>query len=339
MPREQLFLESLLGTLNGKDEVASTAEAFLEANSGVEVCERMLKMWNRGRDGDMVDTSAEDMPREQLFLESLLGTLNGKDEVASTAEAFLEANSGVEVCERMLKMWNSLGPSTQKVLALAAEVKTLQKDREHLRINLHRAEDEVKALFEENRILDDENKRLMRQRHREKCTPGSGGKLTSSASAKSIKRKSSPGMSSPIEKKIDFRDGDSLRQPLSPLQHNSPECRMHKNSPRNSYLTCVLGMGFHPTEVFTSVKVLFEENRILDDENKRLMRQRHREKRTPGSGGKLTSSASAKSIKRKSSPGMSSPIEKKIDFSDGDSLRQPLSPLQHNSPECRMHKK
>lgn len=36
-----------------------------------------------------------------------------------------------------------LRPSDHKVLALAAEVKTLQKDKEHLLINLHRAEEEV----------------------------------------------------------------------------------------------------------------------------------------------------------------------------------------------------
>ena len=37
----------------------------------------------------------------------------------------------------------SLRPSTQKILALAAEVKTLQNNKEHLRINLTRAEEEV----------------------------------------------------------------------------------------------------------------------------------------------------------------------------------------------------
>lgn len=37
-------------------------------------------------------------------------------------------------------------PSTQKVLSLAAEVKTLEKDKEHLRINLNRAEEEVRRV-------------------------------------------------------------------------------------------------------------------------------------------------------------------------------------------------
>ena len=38
-----------------------------------------------------------------------------------------------------------LRPSTQKVLSLAAEVKTLEKDKEHLRMNLSKAEEEVRT--------------------------------------------------------------------------------------------------------------------------------------------------------------------------------------------------
>ena len=38
-----------------------------------------------------------------------------------------------------------LRPSTQKVLSLVAEVKTLEKDKEHLRINLSKAEEEVRT--------------------------------------------------------------------------------------------------------------------------------------------------------------------------------------------------
>ncbi|XP_028071999.1 uncharacterized protein LOC114274306 [Camellia sinensis] len=174
-----------------------------------------------------VDSSAEGSATEHLLLESLITTSVGNNESAPTAHAFLEANSGLDVCHRLLKMWNSLRPSTHKVLALAAEVKTLQKDKEHLRINLARAEEEVKVLFEENKILDKENKRLVRH-HKERCHTGSGEKHTSSASAKGNKRKSSPTMWSPIEGKIDFTDVDSPRKPLSSLQHYSPESRMYK---------------------------------------------------------------------------------------------------------------
>ncbi|KAJ6807648.1 uncharacterized protein M6B38_171660 [Iris pallida] len=49
------------------------------------------------------------------------------------------------------------------ITALAAEVGSLKKDKENLRINLLRAEEEVKVLFEENRLLDEKNKRLVKQ--------------------------------------------------------------------------------------------------------------------------------------------------------------------------------
>ncbi|KAG5251018.1 hypothetical protein OIU78_012162 [Salix suchowensis] len=169
------------------------------------------------------DSSADSIDMEENSLESILATLVGKDEVES-GQAYLEVNSGSESCQNLLKMWNSLRPSTRKVLSLAAKAKTLQQDKEHLRINLTRAEEEVKLLFEENSILDVENKRLLR---REQNFDGSGGKHTSSASAKRSKRKSSS-RSSPVESKIDSENIDSLRQPLSPLRHNSPGCRLYK---------------------------------------------------------------------------------------------------------------
>ncbi|CAK7347195.1 unnamed protein product [Dovyalis caffra] len=172
------------------------------------------------------DSSAESTDMEENSLESILATLVGKDE-AEYGQAYLEANSGYESCQNLLKMWNSLRPSTRKALSLAAKAKTLQQDKEHLRINLTRAEEEVKVLFEENNILDEVNKKLLRKEHGEQNFDGSGGKHTSSASAKRSKRKSSP-RSCPVESQIDSKDIDLLRQPLSPLHHNSPDCRMHK---------------------------------------------------------------------------------------------------------------
>lgn len=43
---EEYSLESILATLVGKDEVES-GQAYLEANSGYESCQTLLKMWNR----------------------------------------------------------------------------------------------------------------------------------------------------------------------------------------------------------------------------------------------------------------------------------------------------
>lgn len=44
---EHYLVDQLLSTLISKDDIASTARSFLEANSGVEVCQKMLKMWER----------------------------------------------------------------------------------------------------------------------------------------------------------------------------------------------------------------------------------------------------------------------------------------------------
>ncbi|KAL0289469.1 UNVERIFIED_CONTAM: hypothetical protein Scaly_2702100 [Sesamum calycinum] len=187
-----------------------------------------------GRQLDEVSTV--DLHEEQILLDALLTAMFGKDETTSTANSFLEAHSGVEECQKLLKMWTSLKPLTQKVIALAADAKNLEKDKDHLTINLRRAEEEVNVLFEENNILNEENKRLIRLCHREKHISGSGGgslsgkvSIVRSTSILSVgKRKSSPKLSSPVEKKIDFGNLDPQRQPLSPLQSNSPESRMHK---------------------------------------------------------------------------------------------------------------
>ncbi|XP_052485962.1 uncharacterized protein LOC105770539 isoform X2 [Gossypium raimondii] len=168
-----------------------------------------------------IDSSSEGAIEEDNLLEPILAALICKIEVTS-GRAFLEANTSLESCLRLLKMWNRLRPSTQKILTLAAEVKTLKKDKEHLRINLSKAEEEVKILFEENNILDEANKRLVRQSREEKNLHDSGRKHTGSASAKTNKRKSSPKVCSPIEKKINFTETDSTRKPLSPFRYNSP---------------------------------------------------------------------------------------------------------------------
>ncbi|KAJ8772234.1 hypothetical protein K2173_027411 [Erythroxylum novogranatense] len=95
--------------------------------------------------------------------------------------------------------------------------------------NLAKAEEEVELPSVENCILDEEIKRLLRHHHRECNIDGSDGKHTNNTSVKRNKRKSSPKVSSPIEMKLDFKEVNSVRQPLSPLRHNSPDGRrMHK---------------------------------------------------------------------------------------------------------------
>ncbi|XP_059453955.1 uncharacterized protein LOC132184360 [Corylus avellana] len=213
--------EALMDFGNEADQRAKEAEIRVhELEEDIRRLSDELQFYKHEYDMCAVALSAEERSTENSLLDSVLATLICKDDVAS-AQAFLEANSRHESCQRLLKMWNCLMPSTHKVLSLVAEVKTLEKDKEHLRINLNRAEEEVKLLFEENNVLDEENKRLLRQYQKERSRHGSSGKQTGSASAKSNKRKSSPKMSSPIEKKLDFNDQDSARRPLSPLQYNS----------------------------------------------------------------------------------------------------------------------
>ncbi|XP_043715865.1 uncharacterized protein LOC122664208 [Telopea speciosissima] len=165
---------------------------------------------------------------ERHLLDSLVASLIDNDNTVANAHTFLEANSEVESCQTLLKIWECLRPSTKNVVSLAAEVSALKTDKEHLRINLHRAEEEVRVLFEENNILDEENKKLLRQCNRERNRHGSGGKHTNSASAKGNKRKSSPRMTSSFEGMLDFSGPDSPRPPFSPLHNNSPDSRMHK---------------------------------------------------------------------------------------------------------------
>ncbi|GMH22561.1 hypothetical protein Nepgr_024404 [Nepenthes gracilis] len=169
-----------------------------------------------------VKLSEECTSLEQNLLDGLISSLVDKEEVAKTGRGFLEANSEAEMYHKLLKMWNDLKVGTRNILFLAAQVQILQKDKEHLRINLHRAEAEVKVLFEENTILDEENKRLLRHRNSETKHNGSGGKPHSSSNRrKSNKRKSGPRMSCPIDRKVDFNDVDSPpREPLLPLQES-----------------------------------------------------------------------------------------------------------------------
>ncbi|XP_037494948.1 uncharacterized protein LOC105630659 isoform X2 [Jatropha curcas] len=217
--------EALMDFGNEADERAKEAEFRVrELEEVLAKLSEELRFYKHQKERPEVDSSSKSTDMEQNLLESILATWVSENEVG-LGHAFLEANSGYESCQNLLKI---LGPSTQKILSLAAKVKTLQEDKEHLRINLNRAEEEVNLLFQANYVLDKENKRLLKQHHQDQNLDGSDGKHTNSASAKRNKRKSSPKMSSPIEMKIDSKDIDSMRQPLSPLQHNSPECRMHK---------------------------------------------------------------------------------------------------------------
>ncbi|KAG4963711.1 hypothetical protein AAZX31_14G164200 [Glycine max] len=208
--------EALMEFGNEADERAQEAqERALELERDLCLLEQELIKYKQ--QNELVDSSSGSTLDEENLLDSLLATVTTTTDESSTY-AFLSANSENEHCEKMLTMWNCLKPSTRRVLCLVAEVKSLENDKENLRVNLHRAEEEVKLLFDENSVLDEENKRLAK-RCKGRNHSSSGGKPTGSASVKSNKRKSSPKICSPMARKIDFEDVDSARTPLSPLEN------------------------------------------------------------------------------------------------------------------------
>ncbi|XP_047323593.1 uncharacterized protein LOC124927249 [Impatiens glandulifera] len=226
--------EALMDFGNEADERAKEAE--LRVHELEEQLTRLSEELQNRHQPDLqsiVDSYVNSSEVEESPLDSIMSSIVGKDETGTTAHAFLEANSESEACQTLLKLWNSSGvsPSTQKVLALAAQVKALEKDKEHLRINLNKAEEEVNAIIEENTVLDKENKKLLKQIRKERSLAGSDEKRTS-GKLQGSKRKSSPTaqmINSPIGR-IDFCDVDSPRKTLSPLQYknDSPEFRSYK---------------------------------------------------------------------------------------------------------------
>ncbi|KAI7756710.1 hypothetical protein M8C21_023174 [Ambrosia artemisiifolia] len=152
---------------------------------------------------------------ENFLIDTLISSLINTEEVASASHSFLEANSQVDVCEKMLEIWDSLTPSAHHILALASEVKNLQKDKDMLRMNLIKAEEEVEALFDENNALDEEYTRLTNLLDSEG--------IHVSGSIKNFKRKSS----SAVEKNNDFSDAaGSPRKLLSRCYITQSPCNL-----------------------------------------------------------------------------------------------------------------
>ncbi|XP_022980896.1 centriolin-like [Cucurbita maxima] len=221
--------DALMEFGNEADQRAREAEnRFHELQEEVRRLSDELLFFKHEYEMKRVDSSSDGRDLEDNLLELVLPTCNCNDR-STAAHAFLEANSDQDSSQKLIKMWNCLKPSTQKALSLAAYVKAVEKDCEHLRENLQKAEEEVKLLYEDNMLLDEENKRLLK-RHQEDIIQHSGDKqqANSGSAAKSNKRKSCRKMSSPIEGKNIINEVDSIRQPLSPLQHNSPSSRMRK---------------------------------------------------------------------------------------------------------------
>lgn len=220
--------DALMEFGNEADQRAREAENRVhELEEEVRRLSDELQFFKHEHEMKKVDLSSDGRDLEDNLLELVLPTCNCYERVTS-AHAFLETSIDQDSSQKLMKMWNCLKPSTQKTLSLAAYVKAVEKDCEHLRVNLQRAEEEVKLLYEDNMLLDKENKKLLK-RYQEDKTQHSGDKQANSESAaKSNKRKSCPKISIPIEETNIINEADSTRQPLSPLQHNSPDSRTRK---------------------------------------------------------------------------------------------------------------
>ncbi|KAH0462445.1 hypothetical protein IEQ34_010020 [Dendrobium chrysotoxum] len=141
-----------------------------------------------------------------------------------------DLEKAMESCDELEKENNELRAQLQDnsaLQAMSAEVKSLQEDKENLLINLQRAEEEVKVLFEDNKLLDELNKRLLRQLQRGKERHGSDYKRSASGSSARGKRKSRRFREgSPFAREADSNLEEQSRQPFSPLYQNSPESRL-----------------------------------------------------------------------------------------------------------------
>ncbi|KAI3806728.1 hypothetical protein L1987_22642 [Smallanthus sonchifolius] len=192
------YIEGLMELGNQADARAKEAESRVgDLEDEARKLSEELQCFKQRSEGECV---------ENFLVDALISTLINKDEIASMSHSFLEANNGVDVCQKMLKIWDGLKPSTHNLLALASEVKNLQKDKDILRINLIKAEQEVTVLFNENNILDEEHTRLTNLLDSE----GSH----SSGSIKNYKPKSS---NRSVEKKIEI--SDATGSPTKLLSH------------------------------------------------------------------------------------------------------------------------
>ncbi|EOA36967.1 hypothetical protein CARUB_v10009927mg [Capsella rubella] len=175
--------ESLMDFGNETDERAR------EAESRVRELEQQVR-----------EMSDEIESKEDCLVDSVLGSfVISRDESISSGHLFLEANREDEFYQALLSKWDELKPSTQKVLSLVSVVKRIEKEKECLILNLAKAEQEVELVSEQNRELDRENRRFLRQCSVERSSHGSN---------KFNKRKSPKLMNSPIEKRIELSSQD-----------------------------------------------------------------------------------------------------------------------------------
>ncbi|RID45814.1 hypothetical protein BRARA_I02511 [Brassica rapa] len=213
--------DALMELGNESDERARDAEA--RVRDLVDEIGRMseeLQIRKREIGIDQVDNCTPLL--EEDLLDSVLGLLVSKDENT--------ANTQDLSCQALLSRCDRLKPSMQKVLSLVSKAKKFGTEKECIIQNLAKAKQETELVRLQNRNMDKENRKLLRQQ----SPPGSAETSHKSASAKMLlcyshTRDSLKMMSSPIEKKLEFSSSPEIsRNPLSLVWNYSPDSRINK---------------------------------------------------------------------------------------------------------------
>ncbi|KAK4860131.1 hypothetical protein QYF36_017857 [Acer negundo] len=158
--------------------------------------------------------------------------------MAWAVKRFVKENQWLaEECRRLLSECSLYEHGREALMEYRGEADERAKEAE---IRVHNLEVQSGQVLDDLNFYKHQNQTLgdgvdpYEEHQQDRNLNGSGGKHTSNASAKvrkeeqTNKLKSSPRMSSPIEKKIDFDLDPAIREPLSPLQYNSSDSRMHK---------------------------------------------------------------------------------------------------------------
>ncbi|KAJ3689202.1 hypothetical protein LUZ61_018366 [Rhynchospora tenuis] len=166
-----------------------------------------------------------------LNAQGLMRSIKDKEKILSEYAELQEQHSKleegfkrtVEACDELEReneeLYAKLIDSSKARVDLTSQVESLNVEKEQLLVNLNKAEEEVVLLSKENKMLEREKKVLAEQFKRRQV--GHDPKLPSSSSAK-IKGKSGIKKSTVSGRLIDS-DKEDARDPLTPINFNSPE--------------------------------------------------------------------------------------------------------------------
>ncbi|KAF3791214.1 hypothetical protein EJ110_NYTH07667 [Nymphaea thermarum] len=225
--RSKLFaVEESRRVLQGESEAAMNAQALKKSieqsqRLNSEVTNLTMQIAKLNKECSLYDNDRE----------ALMEFGNDADERARQAEACAQ-----EAEDNSRRLSVEVNQSKQEIELLMADKTRHLEEQQLLRhriVDLENERDDnnpvcpqcsnikVSALFEENKLLDEENRKLLRRWSRERTQQGS----PSSLSAKS-KRKVSPRTSNASERASDIDGSGSPRRPLSPLEYNVQAARL-----------------------------------------------------------------------------------------------------------------